>query len=184
MTPALLAGDQSLTDVVAHEIAHSWWVTRSMRACVIALTLLDLAIAFAVNVTLEPGPPGKAQVRLVPHIAHAPSSIVTPCRFGNLVTNSTWSEFFLNEGFTMYAQRRITSEVHGVPFTALETTTGRALLRLLMRDIGHDHPLTRLRVPLEEGWYGASTAVLSEGQWHVSLDGLRAYCLSRLVTEV
>ncbi|RYG50616.1 hypothetical protein EON67_04955, partial [archaeon] len=41
-TPALLAGDQSLTDVIAHEIAHSWT--------------------------------------------------------GNLVTNSTWQQFFLNEG--------------------------------------------------------------------------------------
>lgn len=33
--------------------------------------------------------------------------------FGNLVTNATWGEFWLNEGFTMYAQRRITTEVYG-----------------------------------------------------------------------
>ncbi|KAJ7426647.1 Aminopeptidase B [Willisornis vidua] len=34
--------------------------------------------------------------------------------FGNLVTNATWGEFWLNEGFTMYAQRRISTEVYGV----------------------------------------------------------------------
>lgn len=33
--------------------------------------------------------------------------------FGNLVTNASWGEFWLNEGFTMYAQRRITTEVYG-----------------------------------------------------------------------
>ncbi|XP_049687969.1 aminopeptidase B isoform X2 [Accipiter gentilis] len=33
--------------------------------------------------------------------------------FGNLVTNATWGEFWLNEGFTMYAQRRISTEVYG-----------------------------------------------------------------------
>lgn len=33
--------------------------------------------------------------------------------FGNLVTNATWSDFFLNEGFTMYAERRITEVSHG-----------------------------------------------------------------------
>ena len=26
--------------------------------------------------------------------------------FGNLVTNANWSDFWLNEGFTMYAQVR------------------------------------------------------------------------------
>ncbi|PKU27179.1 hypothetical protein llap_22517 [Limosa lapponica baueri] len=32
--------------------------------------------------------------------------------FGNLVTNASWGEFWLNEGFTMYAQRRISTEVY------------------------------------------------------------------------
>ncbi|XP_043341077.1 aminopeptidase B isoform X1 [Cervus canadensis] len=34
--------------------------------------------------------------------------------FGNLVTNANWGEFWLNEGFTMYAQRRISSVLFGV----------------------------------------------------------------------
>lgn len=33
--------------------------------------------------------------------------------FGNLVTNAMWGEFWLNEGFTMYAQRRISTKVYG-----------------------------------------------------------------------
>lgn len=51
VTPTLLAGDRSLADVIAHEIAHSWT--------------------------------------------------------GNLVTNATWEHFWLNEGWTMWLQRRI-----------------------------------------------------------------------------
>ncbi|GMH71266.1 hypothetical protein TrST_g3316 [Triparma strigata] len=51
VTPTLLAGDRSLADVVAHEIAHSWT--------------------------------------------------------GNLVTNATWEHFWLNEGWTMWLQRKI-----------------------------------------------------------------------------
>ncbi|XP_048967959.1 aminopeptidase B isoform X2 [Canis lupus baileyi] len=34
--------------------------------------------------------------------------------FGNLVTNANWGEFWLNEGFTMYAQRRISTVLFGV----------------------------------------------------------------------
>jgi len=95
VTPCLLAGDRSLGDVIAHEIAHSW--------------------------------------------------------FGNLVTNANWSEFWLNEGFTMFAQRRITDEVHGKAFTALEATTGRKILIDDINEIGEEAPLTRLRVPIEKG---------------------------------
>lgn len=35
--------------------------------------------------------------------------------FGNLVTNANWGEFWLNEGFTMYAQRRISTVLFGKP---------------------------------------------------------------------
>ena len=33
--------------------------------------------------------------------------------FGNLVTNANWGDFWLNEGFTMYAQRRVCKELYG-----------------------------------------------------------------------
>ncbi|XP_069626712.1 aminopeptidase B isoform X1 [Haliaeetus albicilla] len=71
--------------------------------------------------------------------------------FGNLVTNATWGEFWLNEGFTMYAQRRISTEVYGSAYTCLEAATGRALLRQHMDNTGEDHPLNKLRVIIEPG---------------------------------
>lgn len=54
-TPTLLAGDKSLADVIAHEIAHSWT--------------------------------------------------------GNLVTNHNWDHFWLNEGWTVWLERKIVSKV-------------------------------------------------------------------------
>jgi aminopeptidase N len=57
LTPTVLAGDRSLVDVVAHELAHSWT--------------------------------------------------------GNLVTNATMEHFWLNEGFTTWAERRILTALHG-----------------------------------------------------------------------
>ncbi|XP_077191185.1 aminopeptidase B isoform X2 [Paroedura picta] len=71
--------------------------------------------------------------------------------FGNLVTNAHWGEFWLNEGFTMYAQRRITTELYGAAYTCLEAATGRALLRQHMDNTGEDHPLNKLRVIIEPG---------------------------------
>ncbi|NWS46456.1 AMPB Aminopeptidase, partial [Probosciger aterrimus] len=71
--------------------------------------------------------------------------------FGNLVTNASWGEFWLNEGFTMYAQRRISTEVYGLAYTCLEAATGRALLRQHMDNTGEDHPLNKLRVVIEPG---------------------------------
>lgn len=57
VTPTLLAGDRSLTSVIAHELAHSW--------------------------------------------------------SGNLVTNKTWNDFWLNEGFTVYFEMRIMEKLYG-----------------------------------------------------------------------
>jgi leukotriene-A4 hydrolase len=56
-TPTIIAGDRSLTNVMAHELAHSW--------------------------------------------------------SGNLVTNATWSDFWLNEGFTSYIENRLVEEIYG-----------------------------------------------------------------------
>ncbi|XP_036415354.1 aminopeptidase B isoform X2 [Colossoma macropomum] len=71
--------------------------------------------------------------------------------FGNLVTNANWGDFWLNEGFTMYAQRRVCKELYGEAYTCLETATGRALLRQHMDNTGEDHPLNKLRVKIEPG---------------------------------
>ncbi|MDH4090655.1 MAG: M1 family metallopeptidase [Cyclobacteriaceae bacterium] len=56
-TPTILAGDRSLTSLIAHELAHSW--------------------------------------------------------SGNLVTNATWDDFWLNEGFTVYFEHRIMEKLYG-----------------------------------------------------------------------
>ncbi|XP_050619473.1 aminopeptidase B isoform X5 [Macaca thibetana thibetana] len=71
--------------------------------------------------------------------------------FGNLVTNANWGEFWLNEGFTMYAQRRISTILFGAAYTCLEAATGRALLRQHMDITGEENPLNKLRVKIEPG---------------------------------
>lgn len=38
---------------------------------------------------------------------------------GNLVTNSTWSDLWLNEGFTVYFERRIMEALYGVPYVEM-----------------------------------------------------------------
>ena len=67
-TPTIIAGDRSLTTLVAHELAHSW--------------------------------------------------------SGNLVTNSNWNDFWLNEGFTMYFERRIMEELYGKDYVDMLALLG------------------------------------------------------------
>jgi aminopeptidase N len=62
-TPTILAGDRSLTSLVAHELAHSW--------------------------------------------------------SGNLVTNATWEDFWLNEGFTVYFEHRIMEALSGRDYSEM-----------------------------------------------------------------
>lgn len=59
----------------------------------------------------------KSLVSLVAHeMAHSWS--------GNLVTNATWSDFWLNEGFTVYIERRILEQVYGKPRAEMEAVLG------------------------------------------------------------
>ncbi len=63
----------------------------------------------------------KSLVSLVAHeLAHSWS--------GNLVTNATWSDFWLNEGTTTYIERRILEALYGKPRLEMETVLGRKVL--------------------------------------------------------
>ncbi|HSD29619.1 MAG TPA: M1 family metallopeptidase, partial [Vicinamibacteria bacterium] len=92
LTPTLLAGDRSLVDVVAHELAHSWT--------------------------------------------------------GNLVTNADMEHFWLNEGFTVWAERRLLEALHGEEATVLAWAIGEKALEESMERFGPTSPLTRLRTEL------------------------------------
>lgn len=59
----------------------------------------------------------KSLVSLVAHeLAHSWS--------GNLVTNATWSDFWLNEGYTVYIERRILEELYGQRRAEMEAALG------------------------------------------------------------
>lgn len=91
MTPTLIAGDKSLTGVVAHELAHSW--------------------------------------------------------SGNLVTNATWSDAWLNEGVTSYVENRIMEAVYGRERALMEQSLSLDALKDEIAD-QKDPALTQLRLPM------------------------------------
>ena len=93
LTPTLLAGDRSLVDVVAHELAHSWT--------------------------------------------------------GNLVTNASMEHFWLNEGFTVWAERRILRTLHGDDAAALGWAMGQKALEDSLDRFKDQPHLTVLRLHLE-----------------------------------
>lgn len=93
LTPTVIAGDRSLVDVVAHELAHSWT--------------------------------------------------------GNLVTNATAEHFWLNEGFTTWAERRIFEAMHGHDEVILSWAIGQRALDESVKRFGDGSPLTKLRTELE-----------------------------------
>ena len=93
LTPTLLAGDRSLVDVVAHELAHSWT--------------------------------------------------------GNLVTNATAEHFWLNEGFTVWAERRILRILHGDAACAMGWAIGQNALDESLARFKDSPELTVLRTHLE-----------------------------------
>mgnify|MGYP001596086264 FL=1 len=92
-TPTILAGDKSLTALVAHELAHSW--------------------------------------------------------SGNLVTNSTWNDFWLNEGFTVYFERRIMESVYGKDYANMLAILGKQDLDHTLVEFADTPDDTKLKLALD-----------------------------------
>jgi leukotriene-A4 hydrolase len=84
----------------------------------------------------------RSLVSLVAHeLAHSWS--------GNLVTNATWSDFWLNEGFTSYIENRIMEELRGPEYAAMLRVIARQDLLAAFEELGGpDAPDTRLHIDL------------------------------------
>lgn len=93
-TPTIIAGDRSLTSLVAHELAHSW--------------------------------------------------------SGNLVTNATWEDFWLNEGHTVYLERRIMEHIYGKAYANMLALLGYQDLQKTIDDKGDDNIDTHLKLTLTD----------------------------------
>ena len=88
VTPSLLAGDCSMSNVIGHEISHSWT--------------------------------------------------------GNLVTNKNWKYFWVNEGFTIFMERKLDSALLGEDMENLEAIVGNNELIADIKLLGEDSEYTKL----------------------------------------
>jgi len=98
----------------------------------------------------------KSLVSLVAHeLAHSWS--------GNLVTNATWRDFWLNEGFTTYLERQTVEDLYGPARATLERALGGDTLRGELASLppndqilhieleGRDPDVGMTRIPYEKG---------------------------------
>jgi aminopeptidase N len=85
----------------------------------------------------------KSLVSLIAHeLAHSWS--------GNLVTNATWADFWLNEGVTSYIEGRIMEEIYGREQAAQLIELGWEELDAAIEESGADSPMTQLHLDLAD----------------------------------
>ncbi len=84
----------------------------------------------------------RSLVSLVSHeLAHSWS--------GNLVTNANWNDFWLNEGFTVYFERRITESLYGKDFADMEAYLGMDDLKETLKEFEKTPNATCLKLKLD-----------------------------------
>lgn len=85
----------------------------------------------------------RSLVALVAHeLAHSWS--------GNLVTNATWNDFWLNEGFTMYFENRIMEKLYGRDYADMLDELGFNELQETVKELGDTSIDTHLFLSLKD----------------------------------
>ena len=84
----------------------------------------------------------RSLVALVAHeLAHSWS--------GNLVTNATWDDFWLNEGFTVYFETRIMEKLYGKEYADMLTVLSKGELEHTIKEMGHTNKDSHLFLDLK-----------------------------------
>ena len=84
----------------------------------------------------------KSQVYVATHeIAHSWS--------GNDVTCRNWEHFWINEGFTVFEERKVSGQLHGKDFAKVEALLGNSTLWTDMQNLGLDNTYSSIHPVLQ-----------------------------------
>ena len=88
---------------------------------------------------------------------------------GNLVTNATWSDFWLNEGFTVYLDRRMTEMIYGQRRANMEDSIAFEGLKLTIADFeaagAPEDTDLKLNLTGRDPNEGTSDVAYEKGRW-------------------